>query len=204
MRRIFTTFVVVLMLSGCVTSGNTASAGGGNKALLGMLLGGAGGGFLGSKIGKGKGRLAATAAGALLGALMGNSIGQSLDNADRMSANTATRTAIARAPVGQQIQWSNPNTGNYGRVMTTREGFQPRTNRYCREYQQEVTVGGRTQQAYGVACRQPDGSWEISNNGNQAQQPSYAQNYQQPYQQKQYYHVDNPPRQRYAPQPSFY
>jgi surface antigen len=24
-----------------------------------------------------------------------------------------------------------------------------------------VTVGGRAEQAYGTACRQPDGSWQI-------------------------------------------
>ena len=32
---------------------------------------------------------------------------------------------------------------------------------YCREFQQTVTVGGRTEEAYGTACRQPDGSWKI-------------------------------------------
>lgn len=32
---------------------------------------------------------------------------------------------------------------------------------YCREYQQTVTVGGRTERAHGIACRQPDGSWKI-------------------------------------------
>jgi surface antigen len=33
--------------------------------------------------------------------------------------------------------------------------------RYCREYQTVATVGGRRQQAYGTACRQPDGSWQM-------------------------------------------
>lgn len=32
---------------------------------------------------------------------------------------------------------------------------------YCREYQQQVLVGGRWEQAYGTACRRPDGSWQI-------------------------------------------
>lgn len=32
---------------------------------------------------------------------------------------------------------------------------------YCREYTQDVRVGGRLQRAYGVACLKPDGAWEI-------------------------------------------
>ncbi len=32
---------------------------------------------------------------------------------------------------------------------------------YCREYIRTVTIGGRTQQAYGTACLQPDGAWKI-------------------------------------------
>lgn len=34
-------------------------------------------------------------------------------------------------------------------------------NRYCREYQSAITVGRDRQSAYGRACLQPDGSWEI-------------------------------------------
>ncbi len=197
MKRLFAVIAIALMASGCVTNGGSNY---GNKAIFGTLLGAAGGGFAGSKIGSGRGQLAATAAGALLGALVGNGIGQSMDNVDRMAANRATQTAIYRAPVGQQVQWSNPNTGNYGRTMTTREGYQPSTNRYCREYRQEITVGGRTQQAYGTACRQPDGSWQISNSGTTSR--TYAQSSYAP--QQTYYHADNPPRYRYpSPQPTY-
>lgn len=32
---------------------------------------------------------------------------------------------------------------------------------YCREYQQTITIEGRTQQGYGTACLQPDGSWKL-------------------------------------------
>src|SRR5262249_1518651 len=32
---------------------------------------------------------------------------------------------------------------------------------YCREYTSTVRVDGRPQQAHGVACMQPDGTWEI-------------------------------------------
>ncbi|HCR85249.1 MAG TPA: hypothetical protein DIV86_01075 [Alphaproteobacteria bacterium] len=32
---------------------------------------------------------------------------------------------------------------------------------YCREYTKDVYIGGRTQQAFGTACRLPDGTWRI-------------------------------------------
>jgi len=33
--------------------------------------------------------------------------------------------------------------------------------RYCREFTQEIFIGGEKKTGYGRACRQPDGSWEI-------------------------------------------
>lgn len=32
---------------------------------------------------------------------------------------------------------------------------------YCREYSQGVSIGGQRQSSYGVACMQPDGSWQV-------------------------------------------
>jgi hypothetical protein len=64
----------------------------------------------------------------------------------------------AAAPLGESIQWSDG--GVYGSVMATRDGID-RGGRYCREFQHQVSVGNRLQSAYGTACRQPDGDWEI-------------------------------------------
>jgi surface antigen len=132
----------------------------GTKQTVGALGGAAAGGLLGAQFGSGKGQLAATAAGALLGALVGSEIGRSMDEVDRMQAEQAYGQAQS-APVGQTIAWDNPNTGNYGTVTPTREGRQTGTGQYCREFQQTVVIGGRQEDAYGVACRQPDGSWEV-------------------------------------------
>lgn len=62
------------------------------------------------------------------------------------------------APVGETIHWNRQ--GARGTITTVRDGTSS-TGRYCREFQQTATVGGRTESAYGTACRQPDGSWEI-------------------------------------------
>jgi surface antigen len=32
---------------------------------------------------------------------------------------------------------------------------------YCREFQNDVTIDGKKENAYGTACRQPDGSWKV-------------------------------------------
>jgi hypothetical protein len=64
----------------------------------------------------------------------------------------------ASAPIGENIVWNN--AGAYGSVTPVREGTSS-AGRYCREFQQTVTIGGRTEQAYGTACMQPDGAWEV-------------------------------------------
>lgn len=59
--------------------------------------------------------------------------------------------------VGQPIIWNDG--GNAGRIQVTREGRAG--DRPCREFQQEVTIGGQRELAYGTACQAPDGSWEL-------------------------------------------
>ena len=147
--------VVVIAFSVAACEGQNV----GTKQAVGGLGGAALGGLLGSQIGSGRGQLVATGAGVLLGALVGSSIGKSLDDVDRLKADQAYSQAKA-APVGQTITWNNPNSGNSGSVTPVRDGTSS-TGAYCREFQQTVTVGGRTENAYGTACRQPDGSWKI-------------------------------------------
>lgn len=139
----------------------TACTEGKEKEEFGTLLGGIGGAAIGSQIGGGSGRIIAAAAGTLLGAFAGRELGKSLDKADAEAAHRA-QTAAHTAPIGQQITWSNPETGHSGTVTPTRQGTDTSGNQ-CREYQSTVTIGGKTEQAYGTACRQPDGSWKVVN-----------------------------------------
>ena len=131
----------------------------GPKQTVGGLTGAALGGLLGAQFGGGSGKLATTAAGVLLGGLMGSEIGRSMDDVDRMKANQAI-THAQSAPLGETITWNNPNNDHSGTITPTRDGYS-NTGNYCREFNQTVTIGGKTQDAYGVACRQPDGTWRI-------------------------------------------
>ena len=79
-------------------------------------------------------------------------------NEEQQRQHEAAQVEAASAPVGQPITWSDGNAS--GSVTTTREG-QDAAGNQCREFQQEVTIGGQTEQAYGTACLQPDGSWKI-------------------------------------------
>ena len=64
-------------------------------------------------------------------------------------------------PMNETVTWQNPDSGNYGTVTPVREGTTA-SGAYCREFQQTITVGGKTEEGYGTACRQPDGSWKIA------------------------------------------
>jgi surface antigen len=129
-----------------------------NREALGSVLGGTLGGLAGSRMGRGDGRTAATIAGALLGVMVGKSIGRSMDEVDHY----CTGQTLEYAQDNQAIQWQNPDSrSNYS--VTPINTYEARDGRYCREYVTHSTIGGRQQETYGTACRQPDGSWQVVN-----------------------------------------
>ena len=79
-------------------------------------------------------------------------------NEEQQRQHEAAQVEATTAPVGEAITWSDGSAS--GSVTTTREG-QDGAGNQCREFQQEVTIAGETEQAYGTACLQPDGSWKI-------------------------------------------
>lgn len=165
--KLIAAFITLSMLAGCQQPGQRPGAGamnGGsiNKQDVGTVAGAIGGGVIGSTMGSGAGRTAATIGGALLGGMIGSNIGQSLDNADRAAAEGTYQRAMETAQPGQTLPWKNSQSGNSGSV--TPSGYYQNSNgQYCREFTQKINVGGKTEQAHGTACRQPDGSWQIVN-----------------------------------------
>lgn len=125
----------------------------------GTVLGGIGGAIAGAQFGGGKGRLLATAIGAALGAFAGSELGKVLDDADRKKAAEAEKQAF-ESPVGRKVSWSNPDTGHSG--STTTLGEQVADSGICRDFQTTVNANGKTEQVKGFACRQPDGSWRVT------------------------------------------
>ncbi|MFZ4540353.1 MAG: hypothetical protein ACOYNL_00905 [Rickettsiales bacterium] len=95
--------------------------------------------------------------------------------------------ACAQPLPGQRIPRSDPNGA------------------YCREYQQQVVVGGRMRDSYGTACMQPDGDWKVLPSDVQEQvQDDTAIEYIEPprYISQPVYMV--PPPVFYEPEPYYY
>jgi surface antigen len=153
MKRLAALLLAPALLAGCADYGVKESGG--------ALLGAGVGALAGSQIGSGTGRLAATGAGALLGGLVGQSAGRSLDRADRVYYGRTATDTLERVPSGHRSQWRNPDTGNWGTITPMRT--YETASGHCREYHQTIVVGGRAEEAYGTACRQPDGSWRVVN-----------------------------------------
>ncbi len=147
---------------GVLALGLTACQQGGQKQTLGTLLGAVGGAVAGSQVGKGRGKLVAVAAGTLLGGFLGSEIGKSLDKADRLAMQQTTQKSLETGPSGSTMSWRNPDSGHSGTV-TPQPAYQNASGQHCREYEQTISVDGKTETAYGTACRQADGSWRIVN-----------------------------------------
>lgn len=158
MRRIVRLAVVVglcLALASCAELSQQAENN--PKALLGALGGAALGGGIAALAGGGTGAIVGATLG---GALLGGVIGNRLDARDKKLAAENAQKAFESSRTGQTSAWTNPDNGHSGSITPTRT-YQLANGTYCREYHQTIVVGGENHQAYGTACRQPDGTWKI-------------------------------------------
>jgi len=143
------------LLSACDTTRQT-----GQKETIGTVAGAVLGGVIGSQVGGGEGQLWATGAGAVLGGILGSSIGRKLDVDDRAMMDHTSQAALEHTQTGSVSSWNNPDSGHSGTVSPTRT-YQRSDGKYCREFEQYVTIDGKSERATGTACRQSDGSWRV-------------------------------------------
>ena len=145
--RIALSALTALALFGCSTAPS--------KQDQGMLIGAIAGGILGHQVGGGSGQVLATMIGTVAGAAIGGSVGRTMDETDRIN----TAAALENVRTGVSSSWVNPDTG-YQYAVTPTKTYDSGTGP-CREYTMDATIGGKTEQVYGTACRQADGSWKI-------------------------------------------
>ena len=143
--------LVLVLLTGCSTIESNP------KTTIGAVGGGTLGGLIAAAAG---GSGAAIAASVIGGILVGGLVGNLLDERDKKMAAEAERKALETAPSGTTVSWQNPDNGHKGTVTPVRT-YQTANGQYCREFQTNVTVEGKSEKAYGTACRQSDGSWKI-------------------------------------------
>ncbi len=132
---------------------NTSTGG-----ILGGLAGAALGGYVGSRFGSGGGKTAATIGGVVLGGIAGNQLGKTLTCEDEEYVQDTTYNALETGETGT---WSNSDSGNHGKVQPG-EVYTNNQGHECRTFEQEVYVNGQPVQDTGTACKQPDGSWQIT------------------------------------------
>lgn len=148
MKKIITigaTAVMAVGLVGCTPGNNIPGA---------TIAGTAAGGLLGAALFHGSGAWIGILGGALVGGVIGNFVGKRMDENDR----ERMASAVVTTPVGEEATWTNSHDVTYT-VRPIRVYHQ--NQRYCREYQTTVTIGGEQKKAYGKACRMPDGQWKI-------------------------------------------
>ena len=150
MRCVAIVMLAVVGATGCATIQDNP------KSSIGAFGGAAFGGLIAAAAGGGGAAIAgAVIGGALLGGLAGNM----LDQRDKRMAAEAQQRALESAPTGKAVPWTNPDTGHQGTITPVRTYQSSGT--YCREFQSNVTISGKSEKAYGTACRQPDGSWKV-------------------------------------------
>lgn len=139
---------ILVTVSACTNYGQQEQAG--------MVIGGALGGLLGAQYDEGHhdARTAAIIVGTLAGAAIGGAVGRSMDRVDRIK----TSHTLENVRTGVSSSWRNPDTGNVYSVTPTRT--YETASGPCREYVIDARIGGRPEEVYGTACRQPDGSWK--------------------------------------------
>ena len=141
--------VIVLFMFGCNGNQQMNTLGGG-------LLGGIAGGIAGNQIGSGSGRTAAIIGGTIAGVALGSYIGSYMDRSDQQQVNRTLETMPSNRPVS----WQNPDSGHQYQ-MVAQPAFQTNQGTYCREFLTEAYIHNQVEQMYGMACRQPDGSWKV-------------------------------------------
>ncbi|MHB1949295.1 MAG: RT0821/Lpp0805 family surface protein [Gammaproteobacteria bacterium] len=93
------------------------------------------------------------------GGLLGGYIGKSLDSSD----NATMYNTLEKNATNQPTAWNNATTGASYKITPISKRLTIHGNHNCRRFYLTAELKKRTQQLHGVACLQPDGSWETVN-----------------------------------------
>lgn len=126
----------------------------------GVLIGGLIGGLLGNAAGGGN-RTGATIAGVIFGGAVGAALTSNMDCGDRSYAYKTYYNGFNSGRTGR-YEWRNPSNNHRGEFRINSYYNDPYGFR-CARFDQVTYIQGRSYNATGVACRQPDGSWTVIN-----------------------------------------
>lgn len=134
----------------------------------GVIAGALIGGLLGNAIGRSNNRgyyrrndaTGATIAGVVLGGAAGALLTRNLTCEDQSYAYRSYYNGLNARRPNSRYSWQNPRTGNRGDFYVEDYYRGPRGGE-CANFSQTIWINGRPEEARGVACRQPDGTWAI-------------------------------------------
>ena len=86
----------------------------------------------------------------------------SLGSQDRTLINLTLQETLEKNQVGESANWANAPTKRRGSVTPLRT-FKSKNGQDCRDYQQILSVEGRSYVTFDSACRQADGKWKSLN-----------------------------------------
>lgn len=156
MRKTVIPLMLAVSLVGCTNYLEDAPKGT-TTALLGAVAGGTAGFFIGS----GSGQFLAIALGTVLGGGGGYLAEVYLNGDDMAQMRETSQAALEDHRIGAPGEWRNPETGHFGSITPTRT-YRAGDGRFCRDFDQSVTIRDRIYEDSGTACRARDGSWFLA------------------------------------------
>ncbi len=154
-RALVAVVALSLLLAACSHSSRSP----GTYQAVGGVVGAVLGGLLGSQIGGGATQLALTSLGTSLGGVLGAEAGLALYESD-LTGEDEARDRATNGPTGEPVLWKDPDSGASGSVTPLGDVTSSAGER-CREFEQKMTVSGRTETTRGVACVGEDGVWKV-------------------------------------------
>ena len=149
MKRLIV-LLLALTLVGCANLSHEEK-GAATGAIIGLTLGILGGNALDCK---GCAAIGGSV-GAIGGGALGASWGRTLDELDRRNISHALENQRS----GQSLHWTNPDNGSRHAVVA--KPARVENGRPCREFYDDVMIGGQKKQLYGKACRTGPNQWEL-------------------------------------------
>jgi surface antigen len=83
---------------------------------------------------------------------------QGLADSDVTLASRLVQSTLEKAPDGATRRWTNDQTGNSGEITPLRT-YATEDGSFCRDYREELAVGGTTGRFYHTACRDDAARW---------------------------------------------
>lgn len=94
--------------------------------------------------------------GTLLKGILNSDVGTAMDRQDQMNM----QQAVINTPLDEQAEWNNKRRHAKYSVVPLRD-YESATGQYCREYEATVDKDGKKEKAYGKACRNSQGKWDM-------------------------------------------